>query len=292
MKIGRIMKLCLIFTVAIAAVYVHPGTARAGIEACGNIYIDAEAQCEVIPPGVTCTAECTPISVQAACAADLEVECEGMCTATLDASCTASCQGGCEADCEVDPGTFDCRASCQADCDGHCEAACSAADDQAQCAASCEATCSGSCDGQCEGTPPSATCAARCEASCSGSCEAQANLDCQVDCQQSGYVDCVADIQGGCETACMAEDGALFCDGQFIDYGGNLDACVAALRDLLDIEVDGYASGECSGNMCSAEAGGSASCAIGGPGTGGGGLMALFALATLALVWPRRRRQR
>ena len=156
--------------------------------------------------------------------------------------------------------------------------------------ASCEATCSGSCDAECEGTPPSASCEAKCESSCSGSCEAEANLECQVECQTDGYLECTGRVTGGCEAACDTEEGALFCDGQYVDYGDNLDECVNALKDLFNIEVEGYASAECEGNMCEAEAGGSASCAAGGArgGFGAAGWILLgFAFAGRAL---RRRR--
>ena len=135
--------------------------------------------------------------------------------------------------------------------------------------------------------PASAECDARCEASCSGSCEADANIDCQVDCQASGYIDCRLDVQGGCEAACDLQEGALFCDGQFIDHGDNLVECIESLQDLLDIEVEGYVRGECDDNSCEGEAGGALSCGVGrSGGAAGGGI--LIGLAALAGV--RRRR--
>jgi MYXO-CTERM domain-containing protein len=73
---------------------------------------------------------------------------------------------------------------------------------------------------------------------------------------------CKADMQGGCEAECERPEGALFCDGQYIDHGGNLDECVAALQALLDIEVEGYAEGSCSNGSCSGSAGGMISCAV------------------------------
>jgi len=107
-----------------------------------------------------------------------------------------------------------------------------------------------------------AQCEAQCEASCEGSCEAQANIDCQVDCQAGGYVDCKADLQGGCEAQCERPEGALFCDGQYVDHGNNLEECVAALKAQLDVEVEGYAEGSCMPGSCAGEAGGSISCAV------------------------------
>ena len=70
------------------------------------------------------------------------------------------------------------------------------------------------------------------------------------------HVSCTAELSGGCEVQCQSPDGALFCDGQYVDHGGNLEECIAALNAFLDIEVSGSAS--CSGNSCEAEA--SASC--------------------------------
>lgn len=236
--------------------------ADAGVEACGNIYVEAGAQCEVVPPGVECETQCTPISVQASCAAELYVGCAGECSAEASVECTGSCQSSCEAECEADPGSFECEGSCEATCVGECDAACAGAADGAQCQASCEASCSASCDAECSGVAPSASCEGKCSASCEGSCDAEANLDCQIACQSSGYADCVVDVQGGCESACSQSEGALFCDGQYIDHGGSLEECVLALINDLGINVEGYGDVECDENGCTAEAGGSAGCAV------------------------------
>jgi hypothetical protein len=162
-----------------------------------------------------------------------------------------------------------------------------------ECRASCEATCSGDCDAQCEAVPPSATCDDQCGACCGGSCTAQANLTCQVDCQASGYVDCKANLQGGCEAECTKPEGALFCDGQYVDHDGHLEECVNALKDLLNIEVDGYAMGSCDGNSCEGEAGGTISCgSTVAPVNGFDGRTAgLVALLGLVLLGSRQRRR-
>ncbi len=242
---------------AVTITATYSSSAYAGIDACGDIHVEANARCEVLVDG-GCQAECEPVSLQAACAAELYANCEGQCTAEASLDCQASCQGECTASCVADPGQFDCRASCNADCQGECSASCS----DSQCEAACEATCSAGCDAECDVTPPSASCDARCEASCSASCEAQANIDCQAQCQADGYAMCEADLQGGCEAQCQRPEGALFCDGQYVDAGNNLDECVAALQAALDIEVEGYAEGACEAGTCEAEAGGSISCAV------------------------------
>lgn len=281
-----------------AALLLAPAPSQAQLDACGDIYVEADAMCEILVEG-GCTAMCEPLSFQASCAADLYVECDGMCTATVDASCMASCDiGACEARCTADPGSFDCRAECtltaEARCDAQCAGMASGSEAHGQCIASCEATFAAECEASCEVTPPSAECMARCEASCEGSCTAEANVDCQVECQSGGYAECTAELMGGCTAQCTEPDGALFCDGQYVDHGGNLDACIEALRSALNIEVDASARGSsmCTGGMCSAEgeAEASASCAVAWTRPAGAGLAWLAALVPLCLLFRRRRR--
>jgi len=279
------MKLLYITTLCAAALLL-PATARAGLDSCGNINVSANAQCELVTSG-GCTAMCTPVTLEAACAGQLYAECDGQCNAEITAECTASCSGECNGQCEANPPSFDCRAACEADCEGECSGRCGSGD--SECAASCSGSCSASCDGHCEGTPPEASCEGKCEASCDGACEAEANLDCQIDCQAGGYVDCEAELKGGCEAACTRPEGALFCDGNYVDYGNNLDECVAALEAAFNIQVEGYA--ECSGNTC--EAGGSISCAVVPMATaawGTGMLGSAGVLFVLAIGGRRRRR--
>jgi len=232
------------------------------LSACGqNMYIRAEAECKFEPPA-TCQASCTPVKLEAACAADLSVSCNGMCNANLDVNCQADCNVDCSAKCTVDPGKFDCSASCRGTCEADCDANCKAKPGDAHCQASCKASCSGSCDASCDVQAPSADCKAKCDASCSGSCKADANFDCNVDCQAKGYVDCSARLEGGCKAECMTNpEGGLFCDGQFVK-SSNVDQCVAALESLLDVEVEYSASssGMCSNGTCTSSSEAGASC--------------------------------
>lgn len=264
-----------------------PRRAHAGIDACGDIYVEAEAECELVPPGADCDVRCTPLSVQATCSAELYASCSGTCNGTATVECTGSCEADCQADCEVDPGAYECSAQCQAGCDADCSGSCAAGDAGAECRASCQATCSGHCDASCEGTPPSAECEAKCQASCEGSCTAEANFTCQIDCQADLYAQCTIDAQGSCTAHCDTQEGALFCNGEYVDYGGNLDACVMALKDLLDIEVEGYAEASCDDDSCEAEAGGSVGCQV----AAGGGASGLVTLLTLFLFGAARRRR-
>jgi MYXO-CTERM domain-containing protein len=108
-------------------------------------------------------------------------------------------------------------------------------------------------------------------------------------CQSSGYVDCEADLSGDCQAECNTEQGVLFCDGQYVDHGGNLDECVASLVALFDIHVEGYAEGECSGNMCHGEAGFSCVCTPDGDAGRNAGITAAFGVIVLAALRRRRR---
>ena len=250
--------LSLLFgSLALATVALSSNTAQAGIEACGNIDVEANAECEVLFEG-GCEAQCTPVSVTAACSVQLEAECNGECNLDAEVECTNTCQGSCEGQCNADPGGFDCEAECNIDCEGSCVAY--ADDNEAR--ASCEATCAANCQADCEVVEPEANCEAQCNGCCGGSCTAEVNIDCQVDCQAALYGGCQAELEGGCKAECQKPEGALFCDGEYIDHGDNLAECVAALRALLDIEVEGYAEGSCSGNSCTGNAGGSISCSV------------------------------
>lgn len=265
-----------------------------GLDSCGNINVEAEAQCEVVPPGVSCEAECTPLKVQAACSARLVAECDGECNFTPPQGCSIDCQAGCTGECMVDPGSFDCAARCEASCGGMCSGQCSAAANKAECMGACEGTCSAKCEGGCEVVPPEASCEGKCEASCDTSCEVEAQLDCQVECQADAYAECMVDVQGGCEADCQTMEGALFCDGNYVDHGDNLSECVAALEAVISAEVDGYAEGSssCENGSCQAEGKAGVSCAAlpGGTGAAGAGALGLF--SALALLVSRRRRDR
>lgn len=263
----------LLPALAFIAPFVYAGAAQAGIGACGNIHVEAEAECEVLV-GAACEAQCEPVSFQAQCAADLYVGCEGQCNADFEASCYTSCEADCQAECEVDPARFDCRASCLADASASCQGRCADSECQASCEANAEAECSGNCDYD----PAQVDCSGHCEASCEGSCRAEANVDCQVECQSSGFVDCQAELQGGCEVECQRPEGALFCDSQYVDHGGQLEECIESLRAELNIEVEGYASGSCSNGSCQGEAGGSVSCAVAPEGRSALGVGALVLL--------------
>jgi MYXO-CTERM domain-containing protein len=187
---------------------------------------------------------------------------------------------------------FDCAARCEAGCSGECSGKCSAAANKAECMGSCEGTCSAKCEGGCDIVPPEASCDGKCEASCDSQCEVEADLDCQVKCQADARADCVLDVQGGCEADCQTMEGALFCDGQYIDHGDNLSECVAAIEAVINANVEGYAEGSssCENGSCKAEGSAGVSCAAT-PGTSHKGAGAALLLGAAAVFVGRRRRK-
>lgn len=283
------------FVAAVGAfVLTVPTSASAQLEACGDIHIEASAMCEVMVEG-GCTAMCEPLSFTASCAADLQVGCESECNVTEIETCTDDIVEACSTECNLNPGMFNCQAQCTANVSANCSAQCSAmAGDQmaqARCQASCEATYEASCSADCNVQLPSLSCEEKCMEIQVTRCESEVNVDCQVDCQASGYAECEAELMGGCMVACTEPDGALFCDGQYVDHNDNLDMCIDALRSALDVEVDVSARGSsmCDGGTCSAEGEVSAGCAIA-PADKPVGPLALFGL--LAALLSSRARHR
>jgi MYXO-CTERM domain-containing protein len=276
------------------------GNARAALSSCGDINVHGDATCQVEVEG-GCTAHCTEPQVELSCSARLEVSCQGMCTATAEASCTAACKvDDCEAECNVDPAKFDCNAQCQVDADAHCEGKCSGevkgSQAKGDCVASCKASIGAECKGSCSAKPAMVDCKAKCTASCEGSCTGQARANCQVDCQADGYADCRGQLKAQCEGQCTKPEGALFCDGQYIDEGGHLEDCIGSIEDWIsshvDVSAQGTASGSCVNNMCQGEAEGSAkaSCATVPGGPAGAGV-ALFGMVLAGAAIARRKRQ-
>jgi hypothetical protein len=218
---------------SLAAVCLFSLDAEAGrLDACGDIFVEAEANCEVLVEG-GCKVECEAPAFTAVCAAEGSISCAGECNVDADVGCTGTCQGSCEAECNVDPGSFDCRGTCEGNCAADCSAQCNGSANRAECEGSCKATCSGECDASCTLEPGEADCVAQCMGCCTGECRGDL------------YVDCKASFQNTCEAQCESPSGAIFCDGQFIETS-NIDDCVDALRSLLNANVEAHAEGSVS----------------------------------------------
>jgi MYXO-CTERM domain-containing protein len=280
--------------VGLLALTAAPRFAHAGISACGNIDIDASASCKLVTQS-QCTTQCAPASFEQCCAAKLEVQCNSQCNTTADATCVSSCESSCSTTCTP---TVDCTTDCNSRCESGCSSSCTTSGNTTDCQASCGACCDDHCDTQCTTVPASADCTTKCNASCTGSCTAQANTTCQTQCQESSYEQCKTDFQQTCSTQCTQTEGALFCDGNYVDVGGNLTACVDALNAVLtshiEVSVTGSGSSSCTGNTCTGEGTTNAkvSCAASSGPAPTGPLSALGVMFGLAVAGVRRRTKR
>ncbi len=276
----------------LAAIFAAAPAHASDLDACGNIDVRADAKCTANVTPAECELQCTPASFEASCAGKLEAECEPKCNKLPDVSCTGSCQTDCETECDLKPPSFSCEGRCTADCDADCEGKCKSSNNSTDCAAQCHATCTSECNGSCSGTPATADCKGKCEASCQGSCKVDTNFDCQVNCQGQGFIDCKTNVQPAiCKGQCQEPKGAIFCDGQFVDSGGNADKCLSALKAYFEAHVMASGSSSCSGNTCEAE--GKVSCHCSTPARRTGSTSDLLALAgVLGLVGVVRMRRR
>jgi hypothetical protein len=270
-----------------------PATAHATVLSdCGNIDLSGNETCQLETSG-GCTVKCNADDFQLQCSADLETSCSGGCNFTADVNCTTACVASCTGGCTT--GSFSCEGSCDTDCNGHCSADCTSetADggDETQCMASCKETCDSSCSANCSGTPPSCT-QTTCQAECQGSCQAQANIDCQVNCQESGSASCESNYLQVCQGQCSAPQGALFCNGQYVNVDTTqLQACLSQLSSELDINVSLTGSTLCDGGTCSVTGSASASCGQIAPGAPAAGSIFGVGLG-LGIAGAVRRRER
>lgn len=292
---NKLLSSVLFASLAFAAPLLASSTAfaqddSASLEACGNINVKANASCTVEVSG-GCTAKCTPVSFEASCTAKGNISCSGECDAKVSVqaeidSCKADCEGGCAAN-----PNFSCEASCSANVDADCESSCSAQSGgdgaKGQCKADCKAKVQANCSASCTGSPVTCT-PVSCEASCKGKLDAKAQVSCNVSCSSSLEASCEAELKGGCEAQCSTPEGALYCDGNYIDTGNNLQNCLDGLKAALNIEAS--ASASCSGNSCQAEAEASCGSRVVGNTTPMGPAGLVLGGAALGLVLARRRR--
>lgn len=267
------------------------GRAAVDLGVCGKINIRANARCEVSVKG-GCEAKCKPLNFRLECSAQLQVQCGGQCNASIEQSCQKKCTDVCIPECTVDPGKVDCGAKCQVNCDASCTEECKKYPQDPYCMDTCKANCGANCKAECQATLPSASCQDKCTKVCGADCKTQANLSCQVQCSASGRAKCEADLSGGCKVKCSRPEGALFCDGQFVDTNNNLRKCVSALNAYLKSKVMVHADADvdCSKGMCTAraEAGVSCKCTANNAQDPRQLLWALFALP--GLMWATGRR--
>lgn len=254
-------KYSLGFSAVAAAVslFVSQAAFAAPSDPCGGIEFTSIGECHFEVEG-GCKAKCEPLRFVAAC--------DGQCTVSINATCSTECNATCQADCMAN-GSIDCKASCEADCNGRIAADCNG--DQ-ECISYCQADCRQNCAFDCDAAA-SADCNGQCNACCQGSCDVDANFNCTAQCR--------ADLKGGCDVACDSPDGALFCDGQYINVT-DLPACLEYLASNFNVKAEAHA--EASGSIDVT------GCAMN-PAAAGAGTAGLFA-ASLGLLFARRRRNR
>ncbi len=265
----------------IAGSLIISSTARAeDSNPCGNIGVSAEVTCSA-EVEAACETKCTPASFVLAC----DGTCSGSCDETATTECTQECSPSCKTECETNPGSFSCEMNCSAHCESSCSGKCSTHPDQAKCEASCRTSCGGECTASCTVVAPTETCTTQCETSCETSCRVQHNVECEVGCD----IDCTANLEGGCKTRCEDPKGAIFCDGQFVDTGNNLQECIDYLESL-EIAVDVSAWGSVTADA-STDAEGGFSCAVmpSTSSTSGKTLGGLLALLPFIVLFRRRR---
>lgn len=289
---------------AVAAAVVAPSTARADVVgACGDIDIDASAQCSIAFQS-DCSTVCAPPTCEDACAAKLEKQCDSQCTAQADATCTQTCGTSCSTQCASSPPTFDCSTDCDTRCQAGCSSSCtsssSSSDDggvtvtsSTDCQASCGACCSENCNTQCVAVSTTADCNTKCNADCTGSCTASANVTCQEDCQESSFDQCKNDLSNQCVTQCQGSTGAIVCNGSYV-AADDVQQCIDALNGILSVQISATGSSSCSGDQCSGSATVTAKslCSTSPGDSSNASLWGLFAVVGVGLIGARRRMTR
>jgi MYXO-CTERM domain-containing protein len=282
----------IISSVAAIAAFTFAGEARAShLDACGGIWLDAEAagRCEVVTKE-SCETRCEPASTERICATRLYNECAPSCQLTADVECTASCTETCGTEC-LASGSIDCGARCVSECIHEVQDVCGGG--VGQCSEQGGSCCAHSCDAHCE-AEASVECSTVCETSCTGECEARAQMDCQMECQSVEFEACGTAVVQECNEECETSGAAIFCDGHFLATGGDLDACAAQLEAefsiSLDVDIDvdvDLTDGHEDCDELEEDIEDAVSCSVAGPGGGALGLLVLVALGTRV----RRREQ-
>ncbi len=256
--------------------------ARAGVPECNGMRLEDAFRCE-IRGDLECSGGCDDLGVyKKACATKLHTVCRDTCTLDPEPTCTDECTEQCSSDCDLGVNVI-CIHNCFGECVGACGATCADAEDPETCRASCEATCDGECDVQCEATVDG-SCYQHCIECCGGSCSAQANMTCQTDCQEEAFESCEYEFRADCSASCDG-DGALFCDGEFVLAGPELQPCLDALLAIGVMEAHDAVNDALSEVSFGNTSGG---CSAGAP-SGPGGLAAAVVFGLALIGRPRRR---
>jgi hypothetical protein len=122
-------------------------------------------------------------------------------------------------------------------------------------------------------------------------------MECQLECQAEAHAGCETELRADCNASCGAE-GAIFCDGEYVASGDDVNACAVALANegIADLNLEAYvdvdtnANGDAEANL-DAGSTSSAGCSLSALGpSGGGGAASLWSL--LGLGWAASARRR
>jgi hypothetical protein len=258
--------------------------AKAGLPECGNIRFEGLSNCEV-QVTANCNASCSKFGIyETACATKLVPVCSQQCTLSATPMCSDKCNTQCKSDCDNGVNVI-CAHNCFAECTTERDTKCASDTNPSQCAATWNANCDAQCDSKC--VTVDGGCYQHCIECCDGSCTADANMDCQNVCQDQLIKDCEHEFQADCSASCTG-DGALFCNGEYIISGSQLQTCLKALaaqgiqvkaEAKVTIGPDGI-NGGITGGLCSYSP------------ASKGTLAAPFAALAMAAGWFARRRKR
>jgi len=214
--------LALAFTLASPRAHANDG----GANPCGNFDFSAGINCKIEVSG-GCTADCSLLKEELACA--------GGCSVTADTMCVNNCGTQCVAMC--DPAHLDCFTGCHGECDGPTTQTCMQMNPQADCVNQAKAQCDVHCNDSCK-IPPS-NCQEHCNKCCTGSCTTQVNFMCDFS--------CFANVHGNCSVQCSKPDGAIFCNGSYVN-ASDIQACISYLATQgIMVDVSARASCDLSG---------------------------------------------
>src|SRR5258706_1294328 len=113
-----------------------PALAQAKLEACGGVFLTGDAKCEFVRDQ-DCQTHCETTSVETACVATLETQCEGDCTASAETVCTETCAPSCTEECMTVEKQSS-RGLCRSDCAHDCSDKCAGSDNRGRCESCCQ----------------------------------------------------------------------------------------------------------------------------------------------------------
>jgi hypothetical protein len=260
--------------IAVGVALLLPGIARAqdASTPCGKFDFSSGLSCRIEVSG-GCTANCSPLSFEAACT--------GGCTSMTTTTCVDTCGTTCVAMCN--PQLLDCFAGCHAECDQPTVDQCRQSHPTDDCTTTARAQCDIHCKDSCQ-VPPN-NCQEHCTKCCTGSCNTQTNFDCDFS--------CFAQVQGGCDVQCQRPEGAIFCNGQYV-YASDVTACIAYLATRgIQVDVSARASAQCDLSGCHGTGASVSGCSAGGALDPTAAVapfgLAFFLAMTAAARWRRRR---